>query len=83
MLSRNIGLAFFLLFVLLLTGSAQTDLTAANRLFEEAETLRRANSAESKRAAIAKFEAAIPLFAAAGAKERLASCYKNIGTTRV
>ncbi len=81
MFARSSG--FILLIVLLLgiQGAAQDNISTANRLFDEAETLRKTNNASARREAIAKFEAAIPIFSASGALERVATSLNNIGNT--
>jgi len=51
----------------------------AERLFQEGLALYREGSAESLRAAIAKWEAAIPLYQSAGNQQREATALTNIG----
>ncbi|HEX4950981.1 MAG TPA: CHAT domain-containing tetratricopeptide repeat protein [Blastocatellia bacterium] len=53
---------------------------AAERLFDEADQLRLQQTAESRRAAIKKFEEAAPLFAKAGDKAAEANALRTIGT---
>jgi CHAT domain-containing protein len=79
MLGKIVSSLIIASFLLLGTASAQGIREEAEILFAEGERLRQDSTVESRRAALAKYEAALVIFHELGVKDREAASLNNIG----